>query len=61
MAEKQSTEDMPEAEGPRPTPPPPKRGLGHRGADPRDTAAEFAVPDTEAVRQVIEQLVGLRA
>jgi hypothetical protein len=41
MAEKvQSTEETPKAEG-APTPPP-KRGLGHRGADPRDTAAELA-------------------
>jgi len=40
MAEKvQSTEETPKAEG---TPTPPKRGLGHRGADPRDTAAELA-------------------
>jgi trehalose 6-phosphate phosphatase len=30
-------------------------------AVPASSAAEFAVPDTEAVRQVIEQLVGLRA
>src|SRR5689334_11617655 len=38
MAEKaQSMEETPKAEGGAPTPP--KRGLGHRGADPRDTAA----------------------
>lgn len=42
MAEKvQSTEETPKAESPAP-PPPPKRSLGHRGADPRDTAAELA-------------------
>ena len=41
MAEKaQSMEETPKAEGAAPTPP--KRGLGHRGADPRDTAAELA-------------------
>ena len=40
MAEKvPSTEETPETGG-KPTPP--KRGLGHRGADPRDTAAELA-------------------
>jgi hypothetical protein len=42
MAEKaQSMEETPKAEGGG-TPTPPKRGLGHRGADPRDTAAELA-------------------
>ena len=41
MAEQvQSTEETPKADAPTPTPP--KRGLGHRGADPRDTAAELA-------------------
>ncbi len=41
MAEKvQSTEETAKADAPAPTPP--KRGLGHRGADPRDTAAELA-------------------
>ncbi len=40
MAEKlESTEETPKPEG---APAPPKRGLGHRGADPRDTAAELA-------------------
>src|SRR5690348_1468799 len=43
MAEKvPSTEETPKPETPAPTPAPPKRGLGHRGADPRDTAAELA-------------------
>jgi hypothetical protein len=37
----QSTDETTKPEG-APTPPPPKRGLGHRGADPRDTAAELA-------------------
>jgi hypothetical protein len=42
MAEKaQSMEETPKAEAGG-TPTPPKRGLGHRGADPRDTAAELA-------------------
>ena len=39
----QSTDESTKPEGVPPTPPPaPKRGLGHRGADPRDTAAELA-------------------
>src|SRR5690348_8528585 len=40
----QSTDESTKPEGGPPTPPPaaPKRGLGHRGADPRDTAAELA-------------------
>src|SRR5436190_404049 len=46
MAEKvPSTEETPKPETTPPSPPtpaPPKRGLGHRGADPRDTAAELA-------------------
>jgi hypothetical protein len=43
MAEQvQSTEETPTADVPATPPPPPKRSLGHRGADPRDTAAELA-------------------
>ena len=70
MAEKaQSTEETPKAEGGT-TPTPPKRGLGHRGADPRDTAAELAARAhaisleagskmTGAMRDVIHAAAGI--